>query len=97
MILQKRYKKVKSERIVKRRNRLLGIFFILFTLFGIISSDYTLNNIMSDYPHVRVISVKPIKNSYIKVCLIGENFYVNTKYLQRDYENIKKCLKGFLK
>ena len=81
-----------------RRFRMKLIFAILFTLsillVGIGVVDYSISSLMSSEKSFGIFSVDHYKKEYCKISFFDKDLYINTKYLERDYNRLADWLES---
>lgn len=82
----------------KTRWRYIGSFVLFFTLLtvGICTADYSVNSIAKNEKRVELITFKGLDKSFYEINLANKKFYVNTEYIQRDYQRFKNRVLGLL-
>lgn len=89
-----RVQKYRIERKTKLRTVLLVILFCLLLITGIIESDYTNNLVMLDDNHISIVNLSWTDPSFLKVNIMNWTVVIDTKYIRRDFENLKKFIKS---
>lgn len=89
-----RLERFKEIRVTRRRYILSILIFLMLMIPGICISDYSINSILRNEKRIEVVGVRNINNSYIELDLLKRKYYINIKYLFRDYENVRKRIMG---
>lgn len=75
-----------------RRFRMKLVFAILFLLsillVGIGVADYSISSLMSGEKGFGIFSIAHDKKEYCKISFFDKDLYINTKYLERDYNRV---------
>lgn len=81
-----------------RRFRMKLTFTILFTLsillVGIGVVDYSISSLLSGDKGFGIFSVDHYKEEYCKISFFDKDLYINTKYLERDYNRAADWLES---
>lgn len=89
-----RVQKYRIERKTKLKTVLLVMLFCLILITGIIESDYTNNTVMLDDDHIGIVNLSWTDPSFLKVNIMNWTVVIDTKYIRRDFENLKKFIKS---
>lgn len=77
-----------------RRKLLFTILFILSVLLvGIGAVDYSISSLLNGEKGFGIVTINNDKE-YFKISLFNKALYINTKYLERDYNKISDWLKS---
>jgi hypothetical protein len=66
--------------------------FVALLVVGIFTADYSINSIVSDTPKLEIIKVAEASSSIYTIDFANRKYNLNTYYLSRDIEKIKKRL-----
>ncbi len=89
-----RVDKFKRARSIRKRYMLSVALFFLVMVTGVIITDYSLNSLLKDEKGLNIIQVKSVDN-ILEVWFMNNRFYINTKYIARDYRNFKNYISDF--
>jgi hypothetical protein len=84
-----RLESFKQIRVTRRRYILSAFIFIMLMIPGICISDYSVNSILMNEKRIEIVGIKNVNNTYLELNLLKKKYYINIKYLQRDYEKVK--------
>ena len=84
-----RVEKYKQMRGLKQRYLISILLFMFLLVTGICIADSSINGLMAGGRGLNIFSVKNYGNS-LEVVFMNKKVYLNTQYIQRDLENIRK-------
>jgi cell division septal protein FtsQ len=84
-----RVEKLKQIKTHRRRAVLLTVFLFSLILTGIAITDYSFNSLMKNQRRIEVISFRNTDNSCLEISVMNEKITINTKYIEKDLNNIK--------
>lgn len=91
--------RVEQFRTVRQTRLKYSISFLLFFILlitGICVVDYAVNSITRNVNKIDIISVKSIDESYYELSFANEEFYLDTKYIKRDFTRLKNSIMRIL-
>jgi len=91
-----RVERFRAARQLKRKYILAFLAFMLLVVLGICAADYSVNNLIKSEKHVGIFSVANVEDSYIECSFMGHKIFINTKFIKRDYQDLKKKILRFI-
>ncbi|MCX7710429.1 MAG: hypothetical protein N2484_11345 [Clostridia bacterium] len=91
-----RVERFRQNRQTRRRITAAVTVFLVIMITGIAVADYSISCIMMNQDHIEIISAKEINGSFIQISFMNQKYYINTKYIKRDYNRLKEFAKNKL-
>lgn len=79
-------------RLVKLKIFLAMLLFTVLLVSGIIAADFSINCVVSDTPKVEIIKVAEASSNLYTIDFANREYKLNTYYLSRDIQRLKKRL-----
>jgi hypothetical protein len=92
----KRVEKYRESRYVKRKFILSFLLFFSLTIIGLCASDYSVNNILKNEKKIKLVCIEKKDSNIYKLDILNKSIEINTTYISRDYDNLKKALTGLI-
>jgi len=82
----------KELRLVKLRMFIAILMFLVVLVVGIGIVDYSINSVVSDTPKIEIVKVAEVSNNLYTIDFANKRYNLNTFYLSRDIQRLKKRL-----
>jgi len=92
-----RLEKFRSKRKQKKKIALSVIFISILLACGIFAADYSVNSLMLSENGPGIFKVRQTDGSKLEITVMNKRFYINTSYIARDCQRLKKAISGLLR
>lgn len=91
----RRLEKFREARRSRRRYLCAFLLFFLLVMLGVCIADFSINNMMKNQSGIELVHFQKINESFLEISLLDKKFYIDTSYVNRDFQNLKrKMFKG---
>lgn len=84
-----RLEEFRQKRSLRRKYLLAALLFFLLLSAGLLSVDYSTNFLINGQQGAEFISFNN-KGSNLEIAFMNKKLYINTQYINRDLEKLKK-------
>ncbi|TYQ12904.1 UNVERIFIED_CONTAM: hypothetical protein Cloal_3943 [Acetivibrio alkalicellulosi] len=87
-----RVEKYRAIRLARKKIKLLLTTCFILVLIGIITVDYSINDLMNKENGIRLVEINQRDDNYTHIKLLNNNLYFNIEYIKEDINRVVKWI-----